>query len=76
MPAPDPALVTVRLLPSIIICVNVAATDLVASIITVQVPVPGQAGSDQPENTDPTIGVAVNVTDVLVAYEAEQVAPQ
>jgi hypothetical protein len=41
-----------------------------------QVPTPGQRASDQPEKTDPAIGVAVNITDVLLAYEAEQVAPQ
>jgi hypothetical protein len=43
----------------------------------VQVPVPGQAIiSDQPDRTDPAAGIAVNVTDVLVAYDSEQSVPQ
>ncbi len=55
--------------------VNAAVTDLAVSIVTVQdVLVPVQA-SDQPSKTDPASGVAVNVTEVLLAYEAEQVAP-
>jgi hypothetical protein len=72
VPDPNPSLVMSRLY----ILVNVAVTDVVAFIVTSHVPVPGQLTLDQPEKTDPTIGVAVNVTGVLLAYEAVQVAPQ
>jgi hypothetical protein len=72
VPVPEPALVTV----SVNICANVAVTDLAAFIVTVQeVLVPIQS-PDQLENIEPVSGVAVNVTDMLLAYEAEQVAPQ
>jgi hypothetical protein len=36
-------------------------------MVTVQVPTPVQPSPDQPEKTDPTSGIAVNVTTVLDA---------
>ncbi|MEK7702635.1 MAG: hypothetical protein AAB317_01555, partial [Nitrospirota bacterium] len=57
VPDPDPALVTVRVNACVAggegICVNVATTDLAASIVTSQVPPPEQPAPDQPEKTDP-----------------------
>ena len=54
---------------------KVAVTALAADIVTVQVPVPAHAPL-QPVNDDPADGTAVRVTEVPVANEAEQVAPQ
>ena len=72
-PDPVPCLTTVKVTsPS-----NPAVTDLATlSTLTLQGAVPGQPGSDQPKNTDPEDGVAVNVTIVPILYEAEQVVPQ
>jgi hypothetical protein len=54
---------------------KVAVTDLAADIVTEHVPVPVQLPL-QPAKVEPAAGVAVNVTAVPLAYEAEQVAPQ
>lgn len=54
---------------------NVAVTDLAAVIETMQLPEPVQA-PDQPANTDPAFGVAVNVTLVPAPYVSVQSAPQ
>jgi hypothetical protein len=72
VPAPDPALV----MASVYICVNVAVTDLAAFMVTVHEALVPEQSPDQLEKTDPASGVAINVTDTLLAYEAEQVAPQ
>ena len=45
-------------------------------MVTMQVPVPGQLTSDQPEKPDPKLGVAVSAMTELVTYDAEHVAPQ
>ena len=50
-------------------------TDLAASIVTVQVPVPVHAPL-QPMKLDVPSGVAVNVTTAPASKDAEQVAPQ
>ena len=56
---------------------KVAVTNLAAFIVTAQeVFVPVQS-PDQPEKVVPVaVDVAVNITDVLLAYDEEQVAPQ
>src|SRR5919108_1744142 len=59
-PLPLPVTVTVKSH----CLMNVAVTDLAASIVTTQVPVPGHAGSDQPPNLEPDAAVAVRVTTV------------
>ncbi len=41
-----------------------------------QVPVPVQPTPVQPVKTDPFVGVAVNVTVVLLAYDETQAVPQ
>jgi hypothetical protein len=56
--------------------INVAATDCVALIVTTQVPVPLHPAPLQPVNVEPLNAVAVKVTDVPLANEALQVAPQ
>ena len=45
--------------------VKVAATVLVAVMLTVQVSVPVHPSPDQPMKVEPVAGVAVNVTEVL-----------
>lgn len=71
-PVPVPTLETERLK----VCrLNVAVTDLAASMVTVQVPVPEQAPL-QPTKTELAVGVAVRVTWVPASKVAEQVAPQ
>ena len=57
------------------IALNVAVTLLFAVIETGQEPVPEQA-PDQPANIEPETGLAVRVTEVPWANEAEQVPPQ
>jgi hypothetical protein len=44
--------------------VKLAVTDLTASIVTVQEPVPEQPPPDQPEKPEPAAAVALNVTEV------------
>src|SRR5262245_35726923 len=55
---------------------NVAVTAVVELSVTVQVPVPVQPAPLQPENAEPTVGVAVNVTAVPATKVEEQLAPQ
>src|SRR5438445_4807164 len=55
---------------------KVAVTDWAAFIVTTQLPVPLHPAPLQLPNTDPLAGTAVNVTDVQLANDALQVAPQ
>ena len=55
--------------------VKVAETDFAADIVTEQVPAPAQLPL-HPAKVAPAAGVAVNVTVVPLAYEAEQAVPQ
>ena len=55
---------------------KVAVTEAAADIVTSQVPVPGQLGTDQPVKIDPTLGDAVSRTVAPSAKGALQVAPQ
>lgn len=52
-----------------------AVTDRLVVIETVQMPVPVQA-PDQPANSFPESGVAVSVTEVLIANGAIHAVPQ
>lgn len=61
VPVPVPGFVTVRLYTAV---ANVAVTDVVAVIDTVQVPVPEQPPPCQPVKTYPLFVEAVKVTDV------------
>ena len=54
---------------------KIAVTLFAASIVMVQAPVPAQS-PDHLVNVLPVSGVAVRVTEVPVAIEAEQVEPQ
>lgn len=72
VPVPVPVLATERLN----VCkLNIAVTDLAASIVTEQVPVPEQAPL-HPAKRELADGVAVNVTEAPALKEAEQAAPQ
>jgi hypothetical protein len=72
VPEPDPLFVT----ESVGRCPGKEAlTDLSASIVTVQTPVPEQA-PPQPAKVEPGLGVALNVTVVPLEKKAEHVAPQ
>jgi hypothetical protein len=75
VPLPVPALLTVRVKVLGGAVLKVALTDLAASIVTVQLPVPLQA-PPHPANTEPEAGVGVRVTEVPWAKLAEQVTPQ
>ena len=52
-----------------------AVTDVLASTVTLQAPVPEQA-PDQPANVEPAAAAALSVMDVPVATETEHVEPQ
>jgi hypothetical protein len=54
--------------------VNVAVTDLAASIVTMHEPVPVHAPL-QPVKVEPVAGVAVSVTDVPYGYDSLQSVP-
>jgi hypothetical protein len=73
LPDPVPLLDTVKSCGGT--ALNVAVTDLAASIVTVHPPVPVQS-PDQPANSEPTAAVAVSVTDVPWSYECVHVLPQ
>ena len=71
VPLPD------LLTESVKVCtLNVAVTDLAASIVTVHVPVPEQPAPLQPTKVEPTAGLAVRVTLTPWVKEATQVLPQ
>ena len=72
IPSPSPAFVTVSVLGGVM---NVAVTDLSASIVSTQGAVPEQS-CDQPVNTSPAAGEAVSVTCVESSNVAEQVEVQ
>lgn len=72
-PVPVPLLDTVRVKDPAF-AVKVAATDLAASMVTLQAPVPVQAPL-QPANVEPESGVAVRFT-VPLSKLAEHVVPQ
>jgi hypothetical protein len=72
VPLPAPLLLTARLYRSMS---KLAVTDLAASMVTVQVPVPLHA-PDHPANVDVPSGLAVNVTSVPAARLAAHVLPQ
>ena len=57
-------------------CVNVAVTDLAASIVTVHVDAEPEHAPLQPLNDQPASGVAVSVTTVPSVKVALHVAPQ
>lgn len=71
VPAPGPALVTVKAY----VGAKVAVTNLAAVMLMVQVPVPAQA-PPQPANVEPTAAVAVKVTLEPFTNDAAQVGPQ
>ena len=71
VPLPAPLGLTV----SVKVGTKVAVTTWAAFIVTVQEPLPLQAPL-QPMRAEPTAGVAVRVTAVPLANEAEHVAPQ
>jgi hypothetical protein len=56
--------------------IKLAVTLSAEFIVTVQVPVPLQPPPLQPENVEPVVGLADNVTTVPKAKLALQVAPQ
>ena len=56
--------------------VKAAATDLAASIVTEQVPVPTQPLPLQPVKVEPLLETAVRITLVLLMKDAKQVEPQ
>jgi hypothetical protein len=74
VPVPVPASATVSA-KFVVLCANVAVTEVAAVSVTTQVPVP-EHGAPQPVNVDPVAGAAVSVTWVPLANGAEQVAPQ
>src|SRR5437773_1471383 len=73
VPAPTPALVSVRVKDC---TANVAVTEVAAFRVTMQVPEPEQPPPLQPVKVELASGVAVSVTAVPPANEAEQAAPQ
>ena len=72
-PPPLPPSVTVS---AYVIRVKVAVTDLAASTVTAQVPVPEHPPPDQPAKVEIASGVAVSITTVPESKDAEQAAPQ
>src|SRR6266700_7579318 len=72
VPVPPPCLATVRVLSGS----KVAVTDLLASSVTVQVPLPEQPPPDQPTREEPAAAVAVSVTEVPCLKACVQVEPQ
>ena len=62
VPDPVPAFDTVR---AYLLSVKVAVTDLAASMVTTQVPVPEHPAPDQPVKVEPVEEAADRVTTVL-----------
>jgi hypothetical protein len=73
VPVPVPSLTTKR---AKVLRVKPALTDLAASIVTTQVPVPVQPPPDQPVKFASAEGEAVKVTIAPLSKENRQVAPQ
>jgi hypothetical protein len=71
-PLPVPAVATV----SVNVAVKIAVTDCAVVIVTVHGPAALVHAPLQPLKIEPTLGVAVSVTSVPVAYAAVQAAPQ
>ena len=67
VPEPVPVMVPVRVYWSLW---KVAVTDLLAVMVTIQVPVPEQA-PDQPAKVEPASGLAVKTTEVPELYVSE-----
>jgi hypothetical protein len=61
---------------TVIYCVNVAVTALLALIVILQVPVPEQPPPLQPAKNEFEFAEPVRVTEVPLVKAAEQVAPQ
>jgi len=72
VPVPAPLGITV----SVWIGMKVAVTAVAPLSVTVHGPVPEQPPPLQPVKAKPAAGVAVSVTAVPLANEAEQIAPQ
>lgn len=75
VPLADPAMVVCKVNVSLL-ALKVAVTDVLAFMVTVQLPVPLQPPPLQPAKTDPLDGVVVRVTEVPLLNDAEQVLPQ
>jgi len=73
VPLPVPVLDTVN---AYAFSAKLAVTDLAASIVTMQAPVPEQPLPLQPVKVEPVAAEALSVTTVLVAYASEQPEPQ
>jgi hypothetical protein len=73
LPFPSPARTTVTATGA---GANAALTVVAVATVRVHAPVPEHPPPDQPENTEPAVGVAVSVTLVPAVNAAEQVAPQ
>jgi hypothetical protein len=74
VPAPGPASVTVN--PKFGLTLKLAVTDVAAVIVNVQLPVPWQTSPPHPANTEPGLGIAVNVIWLFPAKTAEQAVGQ
>ncbi|PYN84297.1 MAG: hypothetical protein DMD87_28100 [Candidatus Rokuibacteriota bacterium] len=72
VPVPVPAVVTASANDD---CTKVAVTAVAAFSVTAQVPVPEQPPPLHPVNVEPAAGVAVRVTTVPFANDAEHAAP-
>src|SRR5207249_9066834 len=72
VPVPAPAVLTVSANED---CMKVAVTVVAAFSVTAQVPVPVQPPPLHPVNVDPAPGVAVRVTTLPFANDAEHAAP-
>ena len=65
VPDPVPDFITVKLYTDVAdVVAKVAATDVAAVIVTVQVPMPEHPPPDQPEKVDPLFAKAAKATDV------------
>jgi hypothetical protein len=74
VPVPVPASVTVN--PKFGLTLKLAVTDVAAVIVNVQLPVPWQSSPPHPANTEPGLGIAINVIWLFPAKTAEQAVGQ